>query len=128
MQKTCTEIIDETLAAGYTRSNRGIDKDRCYYIAPGNGVMCAVGRCCEAPQSEWIGSFTRLRLSENDDCLSPADRESLLKPEYRGHPAFFWTDLQDLHDEWENWNETGLSTVGEIKVTSIREKWCQHDS
>lgn len=124
MQKTTTEIIDETLAAGYTLTNRGIGFDGiCRYIDPKNGVCCAVGRCCDAPSESWWGSWAHLRLSIDGEVLRPDQRETLLKPEYRGHSAFFWMDLQELHDDSDHWTETGLSEAGERQVKELREKW-----
>lgn len=124
--KTTSEIIDETLATGYTKANRGVGWDgTCRYIEPIKGVCCAVGRCCEAPSEDWWGSWTYLRLHKDADVLRPDEREALLKPEYRGHSAFFWLDLQGLHDDSDNWTETGLSEEGEELVKKLREKWAQ---
>ena len=128
MQKTCSEIIDETLAAGYTLHNRGVEGDHCFYIAPESGVMCAVGRCCIAPQSDWVGPFTRLARTERDRAMAPDEREAELKPEYRGHSAFFWMELQTLHDDDMNWTNSGLSEAGKEYASELREKWCSHDS
>ena len=121
--KTCTEIIDETIAA-YTLNNRGVDKSgNCRYIVPDTGVCCAVGRCCEAPQAEWYGSFAMLRPRQFDNTFTPEQREEQFKPEYRGHSAFFWMDLQGLHDEALNWTSDGLSEEGKQRVDELRKKW-----
>lgn len=119
-RKTCNEIIDETLAAGYTKTNRAFE-GWCRYITPDSGVMCAVGRCCEAPQSEWEGSWTELRIGGK--VVGPENREWLLKPEYRGKSAFFWLGLQALHDNSWNWTKEGLSSDGQKYVEELREKW-----
>jgi hypothetical protein len=121
--KTCNEIIDETLAAGYTKTNRGLSPTGCVYISASTGVCCGVGRCCEAPQAEWYGNFTLLRPTENSPPFEPKEREQLLKPEYRGHSAFFWMELQGLHDEDDHWSETGLTKRGEVYVAAMRRKW-----
>lgn len=126
--KTYAEIIDETLAAGYTLTNRGVENDHCFYIAPESGVMCAVGRCCIAPQADWVGPFTRLARTQRDSAMSPDEREAELKPEYRGHSAFFWMELQWLHDDEMNWTDSGLSIYGERCVNELRAKWCHLDS
>lgn len=127
MQKTCTEIIDETVAA-YNANNRASDGGgRCYYIHYSTGAMCAVGRCCEAPQSEWFGAWTSLRANalQHSEPFTSSQREALLKPEYRGHSAFFWLELQELHDEDRHWNESGLTESGQAYVAAMRKKWSE---
>jgi hypothetical protein len=122
VQKTCNEIIDETLAAGYTLSNRaGGGSRQCFYIDPDTGCQCAVGRCCEAPQAEWYGPWSTLRIGSR--IFEPDERDALLKPEYRGHSVFFWMELQGLHDNDKHWTETGLSAEGESYVQELRNRW-----
>lgn len=121
MPKTCNEIIDETIAA-YVKSNRAVTSSgHCSYIDPETGNQCAVGRCCEAPQDDWNGNWTTLRVSGRQ--LEVAEREALLKPEYRGKPAFFWMNLQFLHDDDGNWTASGLSKQGQTLVAELRRKW-----
>lgn len=126
MQKTYAEIIDETLAAGYTLTNRGIEGGTCRYLSGTNGVPCAIGRCCEAPQADWYGPWTGLRVTERATVLEPCEREALLKPEYRGKSSFFWMELQGLHDDDDNWTEFGISEDGLRFAEYLKGRW--HDS
>jgi hypothetical protein len=122
--KTCNEIIDETLAAGYTLSKRAMDSfEGCKYISAETGLMCAVGRCCIAPQSEWYGNFAQLRPSQERPMFESQDRDELLRPEYRGHDPYFWMELQALHDTDRFWTDSGLSQSGQIYVAELKKTW-----
>jgi hypothetical protein len=109
--KTKVEIINETVKY-YSEdpSRRGFEPGRgCVYLTS-TGCMCAVGRCLIDPSKGFLGdvpSFCRV------DGM-PADLETELKPEYRGHDLQFWGDLQRLHDYSFYWCETGLTELGTI--------------
>ena len=117
--KSKKEIIEETVA--YIQANGravelyvGTTRTTCKYLTKDN-KMCAVGRCLIDPESAPTGTVVRFfpRL------------DSLLKPEYRGHPLVFWTDLQRLHDTTAHWDvcdgETRLSEEGKKWVDSCLE-------
>jgi len=127
--KTYRDIIDET-ADSYTSLTRAADGGRnhsCYYIHPDTGCMCAVGRCCEAPSSDWSGKWTHLSDNVRMPPFAPEDRELLLKPEYRGKDPYFWMELQDLHDQPSNWTKSGLSNLGRQEVDKLIERWGKRD-
>ena len=110
MSKTRREIIDET-PPEYTLYARATNGDSCLYLAP-NGLKCALGRCMIAPQASWGWTASQV-----------PDFENKLMEEYRGHPAAFWSDLQELHDRDQNWDAEGLSEFGEKYVAILHEKW-----
>lgn len=122
MRKTRLEIIDETVAFGYTSTHRGKTVGgHCFYLHPDTNVPCAVGRCCIAPLPEWEGPWTQLSIGNRQ--LDYETREELLKPEYRAQGTYFWQEIQHLHDNDENWTDSGLSAVGTQRVIHLREKW-----
>lgn len=130
--KSYREIIEET-AAAYTSLTRAADGGRnhsseCYYIHPDTGNMCGIGRCCEAPSSDWVGKWTHLHLNARSPKLEPHERELLLKPEYRGKDPYFWMELQDLHDQPNNWTKSGLSQLGRQEVERLMERWGKRDA
>ena len=89
--------------------------------------MCAVGRCCDAPSSDWVGKWTMLSPNARSPNLDPHEREQLLKPEYRGKDPYFWMELQDLHDQPSNWTKSGLSNLGRQEVDKLIERWGKRD-
>jgi hypothetical protein len=106
MTKTIEEIVNETVEYySADPSLRGIHDHRgnaCAYINSA-GNMCAVGRCMLPEALEKYGRC-------NTDVLGLARHacqtlDTLLKPEYRGHPVEFWKRLQMLHDDACLWNE-----------------------
>src|SRR5688572_1556530 len=109
------EIIEETVkyySEDITR--RAItEKGGCDYLTY-EGKMCAVGRCMINPQPFYAG-VTILNLE------SPL--ETLLKPEYRGHPIEFWAELQRLHDTRHYWYDQGLSNDGLFYLKKLKERW-----
>jgi len=112
---TMLQTLDET-AGAYTSKTRAIARDgSCWYFQAGK--CCAVGRCLEDPK----------RFSSVDANVSYLDAEygldSILKPEYRGFPLTFWTVLQRLHDNEDNWDENGLSEHGKQSAKRIKEKF-----
>ena len=116
--KTKEEIIKET-AEFYNLSNRGYDEKEslCMYLTPDN-KKCAVGRCI---LDEKIKSFNKVYFSNiiavSDHLENRRDSlDNYFKPEYRGHKARFWRDLQSFHDSACNWTEEGISDIGKSTV------------
>lgn len=98
------EIVDETIQyyledptrRAFTLDSKG--RIMCWYYME-DGRKCAVGRCMIDSSSFATYRFTPLQIAE---------LESLLKPDYRGHSAEFWAQLQQLHDnaDWSQNEET----------------------
>jgi hypothetical protein len=88
---------------------------RCIYSGE---IGCAVGRLitdkslCE-----------RMDLCE-ESRVSSFSIMALLPPEIEELGTDFLSQVQDLHDESQNWNEGGLSEVGLEKWNSVKEMYC----
>ena len=121
-------------------------KSCMYKTAAGN--MCALGRCMIDPPLNFLGDL--YQLVEESDAFKKGLNEflnknpnitdeeqdifefelknnlfqSLLKPEYRGHPMDFWNQLQALHDREEYWAEKGLSDRGIAQRDYIINYYC----
>jgi len=102
---TKLEILKETYDY-YTQdvNRRGVNGEGCYYRI--GDKMCAVGRCMtEKAYFPFRGTVTTYNSEYN--------LEASLKNEYKGHSVEFWRALQTWHDSNNNWNSTGLTTVGQ---------------
>lgn len=74
-----------------------------YQYKTSEGKACAVGRCLieSAPFTELNKTgFVNLRVL------------NYLKSDYEGHNLKFWKDLQELHDDGSNWDDSGLTPQG----------------
>lgn len=92
--KTKQEIVDEELEFRKTHP-RCSNLHACYYYLDGN--MCAVGRVLRNPKKHAHNDNDAATLF---GCSTIDVVNSLmLKPEYRGHEAQFWLDLQEQHDK-----------------------------
>lgn len=120
---TKLEIINETVefySADPKRRSFFIDeedKQKCLYNGK-NGEHCAVGRCLEDKYHEMgqdlpKNSFMLRDLFMGNDVNS---LDEMLKEKYRGHERMFWSDLQKLHDNPNNWTKTGISQIGQFYV------------
>lgn len=120
MQKTRSQIIEETINYYSDSKKRGLsDKNICQYITK-DGNMCAVGRCLINP------SDPKLVAEDGDDTVQVEDIENLdnlLKEEYRGHPLDFWTHLQMWHDSNNHFDENGITEKGKNAMWRLRTKW-----
>jgi hypothetical protein len=155
MKKTTTEIVDEVLSNIYAngRGMRNAKSDEmfatsgsvCVYFCDKTQAMCAVGQCMINPkeaEEEAIGSISDYFWRTADDL--EVDTEELigeghsftylderLRPEFRGHDWYFWSELQNLHDihsHWETDNSEGkkvkLTKKGQEKLEELKSKWC----
>lgn len=107
------EIIEET-AAFYHSENRGLNEDGRYLYITGDGKMCAVGRCALKKQVKTIRFLEDFTKNKN-----------FQKQKYKGHCHHFWRNLQEFHDDSRNWNEKGLTCLGEAKKLELIQKWEQ---
>lgn len=116
--KSKAEIVVETLLH-YNIKNRGYNRAayNCTYLDKATGNKCAVGRCILDSELEKVSEYEQQCVKQGDGSPSAAnlaenfnDLDSLLSPEYRGHDAAFWKDLQYIHDSSHMWNEDGFIT------------------
>ena len=93
---------------------------------------CGVGHCMTDVAIEMYGGteggVERLAMAAgdfNDDDSEASDEElqgwldSILKPEYRGHPLQFWENVQRFHDTADYWDETSLTPRGITYLNSL---------
>lgn len=118
---TTLEIIEETVAyyAADPKRRAVTENGGCDYITD-DGRMCAFGRCEINPIQHSQGIGARF---DNDEQI-----ENVLKPEYRGQDPYFWRSLQALHDESNNWDETGLTKGGQKEVEKLKATFCHEPS
>ena len=93
----------------------------CLYLTP-DGRMCALGRCLKDPKkfAHIHGQVETLVTKIKGDFRSPAEAlDSILKPQYRGHPLKLWHRLQSFHDSPSNWTNTGLSVDGRRRLFDL---------
>jgi hypothetical protein len=117
MQKTRLKIIKETIEIyGSDPSKRSVDEatNECQYNGP-DGKHCGAGRCFNPgviePSDE--GRTIEVLIIIYGDKI-------LFKPEYQGHRASFWMEIQKFHDDDENFTETGLSEEGKAFAKELR--------
>lgn len=56
--------------------------------------------------------------------VDEAGIDDLLQPRYRGHEFGFWKDMQQLHDDSENWaRKGGLTEEGKELVSRFKKTW-----
>lgn len=132
---TKTEIIKETAEFYNANPNKRAVKqinhigNKCYYLQPGTGNMCAVGRCMKPGipddfQGGVRGYFAQKIAKEDWSELSPdeednASIDSVLQERYCGHSIQFWSDVQSFHDWTNNWDKCGLTEIGKIQLEGL---------
>lgn len=120
---TKLEIFNETVehyseglnTRGFELNQNGVTGG-CKYLTADN-KMCAVGRCCIVPQTDWYGGVV---IGIQDKACQPVVLEAALKTEYRGHPVKFWAKLQEFHDCADNFGPTGYSAAGLKEIEQMR--------
>lgn len=121
--KTKLEILKETAEAYSDPNNRAIYDNECMYLTD-DGKKCAIGRCCEAPKQNWVGSVNYLYANPLEALIPSREMsiETCLKDEYKGHEVGFWSDLQHLHDENEFFNKKGFSEKGMQQIYILEDR------
>lgn len=127
MRKTKKEIILETVEyySVDPAGRRGYDEklNTCLYLTQ-DGKMCAVGRCCIEPSTEWEGDVQTLAEDRGEEIEEGyLSIDNLLKEEYRGYDIEFWQDLQALHDGRHNWDKEGLTDSGQLHVAALLKRY-----
>ena len=114
-----TFLID--MAEFYNSGNRSVDEDSfCVYSGGSFSPGCAIGRC--------LGPSLRKRLDqcEDKDIYNIYDKLYLLNrlPKWMTEMGLeFLGDAQSFHDDYTNWNKTGLSERGKRIFQSLKEKY-----
>jgi hypothetical protein len=99
-RKSKKTIINETREY-YKNNSRAIDTDEsgyesCVYLNS-EGDSCAVGRCIPLNRLKSLSDSNGKAADDFDDL------DSLLRWDYRGHDVDFWCELQEFHDNYDNW-------------------------
>ena len=106
------KLLDETIAR-FNLNNRSFNGSICTYAPTDKSDGCAVGRLisdktiCEELDKHGINADNKRVLEA-------------LPTEIRELGGDFLRSLQQLHDFPHNWEETGLSIRGEIRVAELR--------
>jgi len=122
--KTKRQIILET-SKKYTSKNRSTVKSPLYFGGEGcvykndQGNKCAVGRCLKSNSS----IFYTMNEGFGASNIGGVKLNKELKPSYRGHSVKFWEDLQKFHDEKHNWDNKGLTGLGDEHLDCLLKKW-----
>lgn len=125
---TFVEIIDETVEY-YKNNPRGVDElSACLYNV--KGKQCAVGRCIDWSDKEFLHEFGKLEAGIEDLVeefiphvkLKYADLFTTSEKHIK-----FWKELQNFHDRSGFWKKTKegntLTKMGETKYRALKEKW-----
>lgn len=124
-RETMLRVLAETVQYyGENPERRGVDLDGgCRYHIDGRdgepARMCAVGRCLTDPAK--IALKFPFSISMVADELG-WESDQIFRPEYRGLPLDFWSELQNWHDNCSNWDKGGLTPVGEARATMMKLK------
>jgi hypothetical protein len=124
---TKIEIISETVEFYSADTSRrsfvfNYGSTSCMYNS-GDGRHCAVGRCMtEELKSQGVD------LKNNNTALEEvienySEVDELLEQKYHGHPLKFWIDLQNFHDQNDNWDKKGVSIHGKMSLNRLKEEY-----
>ena len=124
---TPIEIIDDTIAYYSEDINRRALNNNgilsCgYYLKEGKKVKkCAVGRCLKRGVAKKLEEDTKdidsiIQNIIDDEVITWTD----FKKKYQYPNIEFWSQLQELHDDCENWNKKGLSSLGKRRVIVMK--------
>lgn len=124
--KTYHDIIDETVAFySANPSRRSTTSSGCHYHGP-NNRQCAFARYV-TPETQ--PTLDILEGKTASYCLNPdGTNNSPICPPVQLLPdvahftakAYFWNDLQHLHDTESYWITTGLSGEGQARVNQLK--------
>ena len=113
------DILDDTIEY-YSESPRAIDKSGSCQYTDEVGNHCAIGRYMRE-------EFQTVEFYANNGTSVgslAADVDTYLKSHVLGLPEKFWSALQDIHDNDQNWGEydEGITSVGEVRHTRMKDK------
>ena len=113
------DILDDTIEY-YSESPRAMDKSGSCQYTDEVGNHCAVGRYMR-PEFQTTGFYANNGVSVGS---LAADVDTYLKSNVLGLTEKFWSALQDIHDNDQNWGEydEGITSVGEVRHTRMKDK------
>jgi hypothetical protein len=115
IKKARRALLDETISH-FNLNNRGITKDGCSYAAG-----CAVGRKINSRLAKKLDKVIDIT---GDSSVSCPEVFNQLPKKLQVLGVDFLSELQQLHDSGQNWNDKGLSVIGESSVEAIIQRFC----
>ena len=107
-------VLNETIAI-YNIKNRSVENSGCkYYLNSNTG--CAIGRLIEDKE-------LCKKLDGLDDDSSVRTVFNFFPKKIRELNINFLEQLQNLHDNTNNWDDNGISKIGKQEVEDIKVKF-----
>ncbi len=106
------DIIEETAEFYSNPANRAKKDGGGYVYETEDGRKCAAGRCMSIIPGPNFGGINDIKNTIGDGIYSAPFTQEVFKPEYRGHDATFWRNLQKWHDNDANFDDGGISGQG----------------
>lgn len=119
LTKLMTEILNDTVRF-YSKNpleNRAVDNGDCLYHIPNSGAKCAIGRLLNEADLANLEANNQLHDTPIVDIY-----EKLTTEKVKILPVLFLMNLQDFHDEDQNWEETRISLIGKTQADHILAK------
>lgn len=127
---TKLELLEDTVKYySIDTSRRAVVKleygaTECMYTTD-DGQHCAVGRWLQPnyKNTDWTNNIgcSADDLLRDTGVIQPYEPDELFVEEVQHIPAWFWMDLQQLHDNHVFWDKDGLTEAGVEKVDELRE-------
>tara|TARA_R110000824_G_scaffold17570_1_gene71047 strand:+ start:317 stop:712 length:396 start_codon:yes stop_codon:yes gene_type:complete len=113
------DILEDTIEH-YSDSPRAMDKSGSCQYTDEVGNHCAVGRYLK-PEFQTIEFFANDGVSVGS---LTQDVDTYLRSNVLGLVEKFWSDLQDVHDDNNNWAEydEGLTDVGKVRCNKMKKR------
>jgi len=113
------DILEDTIEH-YSESPRAMDKSGSCQYTDEVGNHCAVGRYLK-PEFQTIEFFANDGVSVGS---LTQDVDHYLRSNVLGLTEKFWSDLQDVHDDNNNWGEydEGLTDVGKVRCSKMKKR------
>lgn len=114
------DFLNDTISH-YNSSNRSLIGSFCSYLPQTNKSLgCAIGR--HVPDKELCKEFDKIGSVNQNKVFNR------LPSELKELGQIFLREIQILHDNANNWNETGLTPYGKDKEIYIKEKFEIYDN
>jgi hypothetical protein len=132
MKHTLVTLLQETINHYHSGNRSSTESGVCSYLSD-DGSMCAVGRCLKP---EYLETFHKIEenISANGafgsaiseifkaDSLEGLGISDVVMDEYSDITLEDWRKVQRLHDYSDNWNDKGLSKVGNTFIRNFGEE------
>lgn len=105
---TKIEILDYVVDYFKThpRGLHGSSSSACTYLNRNTGARCAHSICIQDDLVETVREFAENACDGSASAVIGKFGDEIHKPEFRGHSADFWVDVQTFHDDSDFWYST----------------------